>query len=158
MNPLSVKNRSKLRIDASFIMFFGCGLCIIYSLSSSMKMTLDPDVFPLLYTANPNVPNNRTNSSHVKSLGCSLNRSISFSFVLIAMKFRLQRYTFYQSKPKCFFTTPSLSRHQSITSTSLSSRRGEGAKSLTVLRSYTSYGLLSGERKPIKKIKAPLAR
>jgi len=35
----------------------------------------------------PKILNNRTNSSHVKSLGCFLNRFVNLSFALIQMDF-----------------------------------------------------------------------
>ena len=67
-----------------FKIFPGWGLCSnIFRFCSSMNMTLDPEVFPLLDFVYPNKVNNRSASSNVKSVGKRFNRSISFSFVPI---------------------------------------------------------------------------
>jgi hypothetical protein len=52
-----------------------------------MNLMRDPDVLPLLLISNPNPFNNLDSSSKVKSFGCLMNRSISLSFVPIAIMF-----------------------------------------------------------------------
>ena|GEM_PF-4771809 len=82
-----------------FRIFVGCGLCISYFTIPSLKTIPDPDVFPLLSATNPKNPNNLTNSFHVKSLGCFLNRSISFSFVLIFHRaYAIRPYIHYRAR------------------------------------------------------------
>ena len=72
----------------------GCGLCMVIfsSLSGFQNITRDPDVLPLSDILNPNIPNSVHNSEKVKSFGKDLIRLISFSFLLIATAFRLQKY------------------------------------------------------------------
>ena len=65
-------------------MFPGCGLCTnIGRALSSVKIALDPEVLPFSSFLYPSLHNRVTNSSNVKSDGVAMNRSISFSLVLM---------------------------------------------------------------------------
>ena len=65
------------------IIFPGWGLCMSNVILPLTNETLDPDVFPLFSSSNPNEWKRRTNSSNVKSFGIALNRFLNFSVVLI---------------------------------------------------------------------------
>ena len=98
MNPASVKSSRTCFKAYPFTMFPEVWLVQHYqAVSLFRQIILDPEVFPLFDFLYPNMDNNLSISSNMKSLGCLLNRSINFSFVPMPNAFCKRLYQNYHS-------------------------------------------------------------